>query len=168
MTEPGRRQRNIEKLEELNPAFRLRVQAIIADLEAVGYRPRIQVAFRGAAAQALALGKGASTVSWSMHQAETRDGKPDALAVDLLDDDAPRKPGGPYLLRLAAIARRRRCITGILWGKRGAPMTVDRIAAIEAAILAERWDAPVRVGFDPCHVQPAEISLSQARAGARP
>jgi len=31
-------------------------------------------------------------------------GKPEALAVDLLDDNAPTSPGKPYMIKLAVAA----------------------------------------------------------------
>jgi hypothetical protein len=40
--------------------------------------------------------------------------------------------------------------------------------AIDAALEAEDWQAPVKLGWDPTHVQPTGLTATQAKAGARP
>jgi hypothetical protein len=44
------------------------------------------------------------------------DGTPEALAVDMLDDDAPLNPSKKYLLMLAHAAEKAGLETGIRWG----------------------------------------------------
>ncbi len=55
MKEADRQKRNNDRLGELYPAFRARVQKVIVDLESSGIRPRIQDAWRSQADQWIAL-----------------------------------------------------------------------------------------------------------------
>jgi len=84
-------------------------------------------------------------------------GKPEALAVDLLDDNNPLNPGRPYLMRLAAAAEPQQ-VTGVRWGL---PVALRR--AIDEAIATQTWNASVKIGWDPAHVEPTGIT---SRAGA--
>jgi hypothetical protein len=163
MTEPDRLARNTTRLMDCNPVFALRVSRIIAGLEAVGYRPRIQDAFRDPDAQAAAVASGHSQVSWSFHMALTPEGAPDALAVDLLDDNNPVVPPTNYLIRLAAMASRHLCETGILWGL--APALKIKL---HDAISEGNWTLITPIGWDPTHVQPVDVTIAQARRGIRP
>ena len=45
---------------------------------------------------------------------------------------------------------------------------VQLASAIDAAIAAKDWDANVKVGWDPTHVQPIDVTVSEAKAGGRP
>jgi hypothetical protein len=116
MNEAARRQRNQQRLLELYPTFARRVAALIAELESEGWRPRIQDAWRSPQAQRAAWESGHSKLQWGFHNATGAGGRPEALAVDLLDDDAALNPGKPYLLRLAAAAEDAGLVTGIRWG----------------------------------------------------
>lgn len=172
MTEVDRGIRNQRRLAECDPVFRARLAAILEELEAAGLRPRIQVAYRSPADQAAAVRSGKSKLDWGYHQAQEPDGSPGSLAADVIDDAAPLAPGGPYLLRLAAAARANGCETGIGWySSRTVPDPAVRAALrarIDVAIAARDWSAPVRVGWDPAHVQVADITIAQAKSGMRP
>jgi hypothetical protein len=163
MTEAARRARNLQRQTELFPTFATRMRAVIADMEARGHRPRIQDAWRSPEDQRKAFEAGHSKLLFGFHNVTAADGSPEALAVDLLDDDRPTNPGRAYLLKLAAAAERRQLVTGIRWG-----LPAALRAAIDDAIAAEDWNAPVKLGWDPTHVEPTGITVAQARAGARP
>ena len=75
----------------------------------------------------------------------------------------PTAPGRSYLLKLAAAAERQKLVTGIRWG-----LPAGLREAIDAAIAAQDWNAPVKLGWDPTHVEPTGITVAQARGGARP
>jgi hypothetical protein len=164
VTEPARIQRNTAKVLELHPAFGARIVKLIAVMEAAGYRPRIQQAYRSIEEQQKNVAKGVSEVVWSFHNATDPDGTPSALAVDLLDDDSPLRPRMAYLMRLAIECRPLLLQTGILWGMSAGPR--EQLAA---AIAARRfdWVGPM-TGWDPLHVQPSDVTLAQAKHGARP
>jgi hypothetical protein len=83
--------------------------------------------------------------------------------VDLLDDDHPLNPGRPYLLKLAAAAEQQQLVTGIRWG-----LPAALRAAIDDAIATRQWNASVKIGWDPTHVEPTDITVAQARGGVRP
>src|SRR5258708_29977981 len=116
MNEQKRKERNTQRLTELWPAFAKKIKAVIADLEAAGLRPRIQDAYRSPADQLKAFNSGNSKLKFGFHNVTGAGGKPESLAVDLLDDDHPLASPTPYLLRLAATAQKFGLETGVLWG----------------------------------------------------
>jgi hypothetical protein len=163
MKEPDRKKRNADRLTELYPPFRARVEKVIRDLESGGLRPRIQDAWRSPADQQIAFNSHHAQVRFSFHNVTAKDGSPEALAVDMLDDDHPLGPAKSYLLHLAASAEKAGLVTGIRWG-----VPKKLIQAIDAAIASQEWDAQVKVGWDPTHIQPVGITIAQARSGQRP
>lgn len=87
MREDARLSRNSQRLTELHPEFAARVRSVIAVLEARGFRPRIQDAWRSPEKQLEAVANGNSKHKFGFHNLTSAAGKPEALAVDLLDDD---------------------------------------------------------------------------------
>ncbi|MFA5924573.1 MAG: hypothetical protein WC856_25345 [Methylococcaceae bacterium] len=162
MKETDRKNRNETRLLELYPTFRVRIKQVIVALEAKGIRPRIQDAWRSPVDQKKAYVSGHSKLLFGFHNVTASSGIPEALAVDLLDDDSPLSPSKNYLLQLAAAAETAGLITGIRWG-----VPKKLIGAIDAAIASRDWDANVKVGWDPTHVQSADITVAQAKAGTR-
>ncbi len=163
MKEAARHRRNRERLQELHPAFAARVAAVIDELQAEGWRPRIQTAWRPADDQAATQAAGHTRLKFGFHNITGANGEPQALAADLLDGDSPLDPGKPYLLRLAAAAENAGLTSGIRWGL---PSALAR--AIDVAITNREWQAPVKIGWDPTHLQPQGLTVAQARAGQRP
>lgn len=166
MIEEARLQRNAVALAQCHATMAARVRAILAALEARGFRPRIQCAWRSPQDQALAHAHGNSRLAFGFHNTTTADGQADALAVDVLDDDSPITPGMTFLAALAIEAARVGCQTGILWGL--PPTLASRLRELlEAEDLATAAQFSKR-GWDPCHVEPRLISVAQARRGVRP
>lgn len=163
MKEADRKKRNDTRLLELYVTFRARLTRVLLALEAKGVRPRIQDAWRSPADQERAFRNGHSKLLFGFHNATATSGTPEALAVDLLDDDSPLSPSKSYLLQLAAAAEAEGLITGIRWG-----IPKHLITAIDAAIAAQDWNANVKIGWDPTHVQPTTVTVAQAKAGIRP
>ncbi|NOT09673.1 MAG: hypothetical protein HOP28_15885 [Gemmatimonadales bacterium] len=163
MTETKRRQRNAEKQAELYPTFRVRIGSVITALEDQGIRPRIQEAYRSPADQLTAWRSGHSKLKFGFHNVTGAAGAKEALAVDLLDDDQPTNPSVGYLLRLAAAAEANGLVTGIRWG-----LPPSLSAAIDGALASSSFGAPVKVGWDPTHIQPTGITVTEARGGKRP
>ena len=163
MTETDRHARNATRLSELYPTFRARIAAVIAALEAEGYRPRIQDAWRSVADQLAAYKSGHSKLRYGFHNVTAQDGTPEALAVDLIDDDHPLASAPAYLIRLAAYARAHGLVTGILWG-----LTGKVRAATDSAIGLGYKDAAVKIGWDPTHVEPTGLTAAEAGYGKRP
>jgi hypothetical protein len=163
MKESDRKKRNHDRLVELYPTFGARVEKVIADLETMGIRPRIQDAWRSPADQAIALETHHAKVRFGFHNVTARDGGPEALAVDMLDDDHPLGPTKSYLLHLAASAQKAGLMTGIRWG-----VPKKLVGAIDTAIASQGWDADVKIGWDPTHIQPVGITIAQAKSGQRP
>ena len=163
MNETARKKRNEDRLKELYPTFRARLKKVISALEASGLRPRIQDAWRSPADQKKAFESGHSKLLCGFHNVTGANGSPESLAVDLLDDDSAVNPGKPYLLQLAAAAESAGLVTGIRWG-----VPAKLIPGIDNAIANEEWSAAVKVGWDPTHVQPMDVTVAEVRAGKRP
>ena len=162
MNEHDRLARNATRMLDLHPAMRTRVAAIIHDLEQEGYRPRIQAAYRSPADQLAAYRSGHSKLRWGFHNATAADGTPEALAVDLLDDDRPLEPTRAYMLALARLAAVQRCQTGIAWG-----LPKSLRLGLQRAIDTHdtSWS---KYGWDSLHLEPSDVTVAAARAGARP
>jgi hypothetical protein len=163
MKEANRKKRNTDRLTELWPLFAKKIKAVIETLEAKGLRPRIQEAWRSEADQLIDFKKGTSKLKFGFHNVTGANGTKEALAVDMLDDNHPMNIGTEYLLHLAAAAESQGLVTGIRWGLPNKLRT-----AIDNAIAEGDWKAPVKVGWDPTHVEPTGITPDEAKAGERP
>ena len=163
MNEAARKARNDQRLKELFPTFRARLERVIAELEGNGLRPRIQDGWRSPADQLKAFNNGNSKLRFGFHNVTSSSGSAESLAVDMLDDDSPLASRKPYLLQLAAAAEKAGLATGIRWG---VPKSLR--GAIDAAIAAKDWDANVKIGWDPTHVEPTGITVAEAKSGKRP
>lgn len=163
MDELARRARNQERLGELFPTFAVRVVAVISELESAGLRPRIQDAWRSEADQLEAFNSGHSKLMYGFHNVTGPNGEKQALAVDLLDDDSPFAPSSRYVLMLAAAAANMGLTSGARWG-----LPKALADAIDAAISSSDWEAQVKVGWDPVHLEPIGLTVAQAKDGKRP
>lgn len=163
MKEPARLQRNRDRLAELFPAFRERLGRVLRRLEKDGVRPRIQEAWRSPEDQLAAWKAHHSQLKYGFHNVTGPSGAKEALAADVLDDNAPTAPRTKYLLQLAAAAEAEGLVTGIRWS-----LPAHLIVGIDAAIAARDWNAPVKVGWDPTHVEISGITVAQVKAGQRP
>jgi hypothetical protein len=163
MNEAARKKRNRERLAECFPAFAQKMEAVIRDMEEEGFRPRIQDAHRTIEDQLLAFQKGNSKVKFGFHNVTGANNKPEALAVDLIDDDHPLDSPRKYVIRLAGIAKAHGLQTGIFFGL---PPTLRK--GLRQAIEDLNFTASVKIGFDPTHVEVMGISIAEATAGKRP
>ena len=163
MEETARKQRNKQRLTECFPAFAQRVEAVIKDLEAQGFRPRIQEAHRSIADQLKAFNGGFSKVRFGFHNVTGANGKPESLAVDLLDDDKPLNPSRKYIILLAAAAEAHGLHPGSFFGL---PPALRK--GLSQAIADRNFDPKIKIGFDPTHIEASGISIAAAKAGQRP
>ena len=163
MTEQERNQRNANRLLELFPTFRARIAKVIQELEAMGLRPRIQDAYRSPKDQLTAFNNGNSKLKFGFHNVTGPNNEKESLAVDMLDDNNPLNISTNYLLRLAHASEKNGLTTGIRWG-----LPQKLRPAIDEAIAAQNFDAPVKIGWDPTHVQPIGITVKEAKNGKRP
>jgi hypothetical protein len=163
MKEPARKQRNQQRLTECFPKFAEMLKAVIEDIEGQGFRPRIQEAHRTIADQLIAFKNHKSRVKFGFHNVTGAGGKPEALAVDLLDDDNPLDPGREYEIRLAATAEKHGLQTGIFFD-----LDQSLRPRLRQAIADLNFDSAVKIGFDPTHVEVTGISIAEAKAGKRP
>ena len=160
---PQRKQRNADRLLELFSTFRTKIQNTISELEAEGLRPRIQDAYRSPADQLKAFNTGHSKLKFGFHNVTGSNGEKESLAVDMLDDDNPLNMTTSYLLKLAHASEKNGLSTGIRWG-----LPKKLRLAIDEAIFSQNWNAPVKIGWDPTHVEPVGITVTEAKNGKRP
>lgn len=163
MLETERKQRNFTKLQEVHPGMRARLEAVLRELEAAGFRPRIQEAWRSPQDQLAAFNTGKSRVRFGFHNVTSPGGLKEALAADVWDDDRPTTTKTDFMLRLAAAAEKNGLATGIRWD-----LSENRAKLIDDAIAAKNWKAPVWVGWDPLHVEVTGLTIEEAREGKRP
>ena len=163
MNEPARKERNKERLSECFPAFAQKVKAVIQEMEDQGFRPRIQEAHRSIADQLIAFKNHKSRVKFGFHNVTGANGEPEALAVDLLDDDDPLDPPREYEIRLAATAKRNGLQTGIFFD-----LAESLRPKLSQAIEDLNFDRSVKIGFDPTHLEVTGITIQEAKEGKRP
>lgn len=163
MLEKSRIERNAAKLAQCYSVFEVKVRAMLDDLEKQGYRPRIQEAYRSPEEQLRAYTTGKSKLRYGFHNVTGPNGAPHALAVDVYDDDEPLKPSMPYVLRLSRAAQDLGLVTGVRWG-----LPMRQVERLNAIIKQRLWDEIPKIGWDPLHVEVANISPLQAKQGKRP
>lgn len=172
MTDADRHARNALLLAQCWPPFGSKVGVIISRMESERWRPRVQQAWRSPTEQAEDVRKGVSTVTFGFHNVTGAGGKPESLAVDLVDDDAPLAAQWGFITRANELAARLGLMTGILWGKKcdRYPLTDVEKARIGNAISTGDWTLvrPNRIGFDSLHIQPVGLTPREAQAGKRP
>ncbi len=74
-----------KKLQSLEPGFRVKVEAVLAALTASSFAPRIVFGWRSAAVQKKLKAEGKSTLSFSFHCSQHKDGTPNSWAADIID-----------------------------------------------------------------------------------
>lgn len=150
MTEASRKSNNSAKINQLHRPLRVKVLAVLSDLEGHGYRPRIQEAYRTPADQLEDYNKGTSHLKFGFHNITYPTGLPASCAADIYNDDMPLAdvPNHPFFLMLASSAESHGLVSGIYWG-----LKQNQRDIIKRAIEAKGWNTVYRVGFDPYHIQ---------------
>lgn len=167
MKEADRLARNKQRLTECFPTFAKRVADVIAEMESLGFRPRIQDAHRTITQQLEDFNKGTTTVQFGFHNVTGAGGKPEALGVDVLDDDHPVGPvPRKYLITLASVAQKHGLHSGIFFFKKEPPPGTRQ--ALQAAVNSLNFGPNITIGFDPTHLEPTGITIAEAQAGKRP
>jgi hypothetical protein len=167
MTEADRLIRNRIRLLECHPTFRERVERILQGLQRRGFRPRIQAAARSPEDQLEAWRRGTSKLKFGFHNITGPHGQPQSLAVDILDDDAPLAPDKPFLVGLAVEAKKVGCQTGIAWGLPSHLRTLlELVISKDATMVGDYGD--LKIGWDPTHVEPLNLTVARAKLGERP
>jgi hypothetical protein len=127
-------------------------------MEADGYHPVIATAWRSPDDQLKAYEAGNSKLRWGLHCA-TANGKPDSLAVDIVDATLGWGAPKAFWLSLARHALDLGLEPGASWGLSGAQRKA-----------LTRGGADAVLGWDPAHVQCVSSSIpsSRVRNGWRP
>jgi peptidoglycan L-alanyl-D-glutamate endopeptidase CwlK len=74
-----------KKLQSMHPDLRPKVSAVIAALQKRGFQAKIFFAWRSVAVQLQIFKKGHTKVKFSFHNAQKKDGTPNAYAADIID-----------------------------------------------------------------------------------
>jgi hypothetical protein len=74
-----------KKLRSMHPDLRPKVTIVIAKLTARGFQPKIFFGWRSVAVQLEIFKKGNTKVTFSFHNAQQKDGTPNAYAADIVD-----------------------------------------------------------------------------------
>lgn len=102
-----------KKLDSLHPTFRTKVEAVMSDLRAKGYKPHIKFGWRSLETQKQLLSQGRTKVPFSFHNAVDINGLPAALAVDITDEaDQWAYQNMAFFNAMGAAARKQ----GLVWG----------------------------------------------------
>jgi hypothetical protein len=146
---PGEERRD---LDALHPAFRARLERVLARLEAEGHPAVVHRTWRSPERQRFYRLTGWSKLDYGYHTVVDGRGGPEALAADVapvgLTTDAAR---AVFWRALLTAARAEGLTTGATWTRSG------------------RWRAAYPdIGWDPGHVQLAGTSLARVRDGWRP
>lgn len=74
-----------KKLASMKPEMATKVRAVLAALEAKGFKPKVFFGWRSVAVQAQLYAEGKSKVRFSFHNAQLPDGTPNSYAADIID-----------------------------------------------------------------------------------
>lgn len=74
-----------KKLRSMHPELRPKVTAVLEALARRGYQPKVFFAWRSVAVQLAIFEKGHTKVKFSFHNAQHKDGTPNAYAADIID-----------------------------------------------------------------------------------
>lgn len=74
-----------KKLQSMKPDMATKVRRVVGALAQRGFQPKIFYGWRSVAVQARLFAEGKSKVRFSFHNAQTRDGTPNAYAADIID-----------------------------------------------------------------------------------
>jgi hypothetical protein len=159
--ESERRANNQAKLSECESGLAADVGQVLRGLEMQGFRPWIRESWRSPQEQERAFRTGRSEIGLGFHNVTGRNGEHRSFAVDIVEkiDQTTTKP--EYAVALARLASANGLRTGIEWGL----MDFER-PAVERAIQNRSLpvDRYLKLGWDPCHLEPLNLSLADALA----
>jgi hypothetical protein len=156
LSERQRRMTNEDRLAQCDAGFAAKVRAVIRDLEGSGFKPWVAESWRSPKLQVQAFILGRSQVKFGFHNIVGSGKEPRAFAVDLIDTPGADVPSQAYALRLSSVAHHHNLTTGILWG-----LSNQQRRVVGKAVEASHVSRIVKIGWDPCHLEPADRSLSQ-------
>ena len=115
--------------KEFHPSFGPKLLRVMRSLKADGWSPKVASGHRTIEQQAKLVAEKRSKVLFSFHNATYSDGRPAALAADVIDTRwAWNTPGGiehAFWLALGKAARNERLIWGNDWDDDGIPVGPD-------------------------------------------
>lgn len=164
MDDQTRHSLNTDRLQKAWAGIRPKFAAVLSDMEGKGWRP--VVAFnihRTVAEQAQLVHEGKSKVLYSFHNVTAKDGSPESLAMDVYDISAPYNEPLKFFLHLYGSAKAHGLHTGSVFGLNHA-----QVARLDRMVKLSAWDDKLPLGWDKWHVEPADITIAQAKAGQRP
>lgn len=99
----------------MNPAFRTKVQLLLARLSELGFQPKVFYGWRSIAVQTELYKKGRTKVRFSFHNAQLPDGTPNAYAADIIDRRYAweNKPEAKKFFETLGVEAKK---LGLIWG----------------------------------------------------
>lgn len=136
-----------DKLLEVRPDLRPKVQAILNDLRGHGWQPVIHEALRSLSKQKENVKKGVSKTLKSKH---LPDSKGFSRAVDIIDKRYGWNPPVIFWLHLASSATAHEMRSGAFFG-----LSDEQEEKLKDALADGRWDEAQRLklGWDSAHVE---------------
>ena len=162
MTDAELKLHNDEKLTEFYPVFRKKIESILTLMLAIGYRCRIQCAWRSPEAQLEAYTSGHSKLKFGLHNATGKAGVKEALAADIYEDPEATHAPEKYYVALAHFAQQVGLDTGARYS-----LTGKLRAAWYKATGACDQNYLGKYGWDPSHTEEKVLSL-RVKLGWRP
>lgn len=157
MTETRRAKLNYDRLQWLHSSIRNKVHAVLTDLEGHGLKPLIASStYRTPAQQRKLKRQGRSKLSWGFHCA-TKNGKPCALAADIVDANKGWGASFKFWMMLGSSATAHGMEWGGFWGL---PKALRH--ELKRAWLYKRWERR-KIGWDPAHIQTKNWTVREAR-----
>jgi hypothetical protein len=101
-----------QKLGSLDPAFKAKVERVLASLRSKGFSPKLDYGWRDLAYQQELVKKGASKATFSWHNVTDTTGKPRALAADIIETKPNWDTKNPFWAAVGAAAK----AEGLEWG----------------------------------------------------
>jgi hypothetical protein len=150
---------NADGLMDCDVAFAAKAKSVIHDLEAQGFRPWIRGSWRSVEAQEQAFNSSRSELRLGFHNITGPRGERRGFAMDVIEDQDSKNTSAKYAISLALAARKYGLATGILWG-----LNSQERAAVGMAIETQRFDKSIKLGWDPCHLEPQGLTLTDALA----
>ena len=104
-----------KKLDSLDQRMRPKVKRVLATLKENGYKPKIVYAWRSVTKQLELVNAGHSKVRFSFHNAQTKTGKPNAYAADIIDKRWAWQPEAKQNGFWSALGKAAK-VEGLYWG----------------------------------------------------
>lgn len=158
-----RTEKNQERLKLIDPSIRGAVSNVLRGMEVDSHEPVIASdVWRSPARQLELYNLGRSQLKWGFHNATRPDGSPGSLAADIVCFHDGWNVTLNWWLHLGYHAWQ----NGLDWG--GYFGLEDPMRdTLRTALERMNFTAPIKLGWDPAHIQTPFVTVAEAREGKR-